>query len=136
MKSLKILAVVALTMAACASTKSAQIAPSSRWTPVWLADFDGEMPSERREAFLQFDDALSSYSSSVGCNTINGSLTASTNGTIAFGQGPMTKMACRDGGLERLFVQTLLAVDAYAIGGDTLVLQSGGKAKIKLVRAN
>lgn len=132
MNKLFVAAASALLCISCAPTKNNVIAPNSKWALIELSDFAGSLSSVRR-AELSFDEQLQNFHATTGCNLINGSL--AVNGSqITFGEGPMTKMACNDEGLEDRFVAALFSAKAFDFVGDTLVLNDENKAVMKFVK--
>ncbi len=125
----QLLTIVALIAAtACASQKSLKVEANTTWHLVSLSDFEGAVSDE---AVIDFGSGLKSFHATTGCNSINGTLSVSGS-AITFGDGPMTKMMCHDGGLELTFVQALHTVDNYAINSDTLTLRVGDRVVMKL----
>lgn len=90
----------------------------------------------RQRPWLHFSPDSGRVNGFSGCNSLSGPL--SVDGTlIKFGAFAMTRAACLDAVMstqETEFVNSLGAVNRYAIAGDTLVLLSGNETKVRLGR--
>ena len=124
------LILVASIACACTSSKVAAPKAESVWTVEWISGVDNINVEDLEAPSIMFLD--SKYSSSTGCNRLNGSLEINGN-AIKFGDGPMTKVACNDNNRERMFMEALFGVDTYSINGDKMELLSNGKTVMKLV---
>lgn len=117
---------------ACGSTKKLKtLSEGSKWNLVWLADYGASISDEERPHFTVGDGATT-YHGRASCNLINGQLSLG-KGVIAFSDGAMTKMLCRDMQLEQQYVEALLRVNIYKFSGDTLVLYEGDRATMKFL---
>lgn len=86
--------------------------------------------------YLSFDKAEKRYSAITGCNTVNGTFSA-TNSNANFGLGMSTMMFCENMSVEDGFKQILENIKTYKISGNQLVLMgSNDKVLAKLNKYN
>ncbi|MCT8161570.1 YbaY family lipoprotein [Pseudoruegeria sp. SHC-113] len=104
----------------------------SEWV---VTDFGGPILVTEKKPEIAFgeDGRISGF---TGCNRLMGSF-ETDGGSISFGQGGMTMMACPEpyGEMEQKFNEQLALAQSYTLTGDTLVLgDENGRAVMRLVR--
>lgn len=109
---------------------------NNKWQFVELANVAINKEVNGTVPYLSFDKAEKRFSAITGCNTVNGSFTA-TNSKAEFGLGMSTMMFCEDMSVENGFKQILENVKAYKIIGNELVLMgSNDKVLAKFNKYN
>lgn len=79
----------------------------------------------RKEAFIQFNDADNRYSASAGCNSISGNFETLGFNKLSLQAGMSTMMACPDMTAEDQLKEVLNTADTFQIHGDELLLIKG-----------
>lgn len=97
------------------------------WVLTWMEGFvvdSTNFPSE--VATLELNPRNSSVMGTTGCNRLNGSISATDNGGITFGEMGTTRMYC-DAVPEAAFLDYLTKTNQYKRDGLTLWLLADGK---------
>lgn len=93
-----------------------------------LFEINGKSVAEKingSEPYIAFDKAQNLYSANGGCNTMSGSITIKNNGSIKFGNGISTMMACTNMEIESSLSKMFPKVTKYNITDNVLTLLEG-----------
>ena len=141
------LAVIAILVSSCGGLKRTaeselaekNLISEKKWQ---LIELDGKLitgPLNGKVPFLSFLPDESRYTSTGGCNTMNGEFKLAGNHKITFSRGISTLMACEDMESDKALADVFEKTKKYSLENDVLSFYSGGKnplAKFKAVQAD
>ncbi|MDE6445891.1 MAG: META domain-containing protein [Alistipes sp.] len=125
----KMLAAVALlgAMTACGGAQNDKPLTETTWKLVATEGIPAEAIAAEDDAFtLVFSGEDMSAAGRTNCNLFFGNYEA-IDGTLAFGEMGVTRMACPDMEYEQAFLDMLGRVDGFSIDGDELTLFGDGE---------
>lgn len=126
-----IAAALVLIITSCATVKTnnemqdANDIYSNKWR---LLEINGKSVAEKindKEPYMAFDKEQNLYTANAGCNTMSGILTIKNNGSIKFGNGISTMMACPDMEIESSLSKMFPKVKKHKITDNILTLLDG-----------
>ena len=114
-------------MTACCGTQNDKPLEGTVWKLASMEGIPAEAIAADDDAFtLIFSEEDMSAAGRTNCNLYFGSYEA-IDGTLAFGEMGMTRMACPDMELETTFMHLFEQVDGFTIEGDRLALTGDGR---------
>ncbi len=126
MKKLVLMSVFSLLLFACGTQKDITGRSSLQDTNWLMVDESGVVTiGEKKEAkplYLRFPSSkVNTYTAFLGCNSINGKVSAGEHGQMKFYEGAITKKMCPDMSYEKAFIEMMGKVNKYQIIGKQLL---------------
>ena len=114
--------------------------PSLRITNIWKVIQVGEIenptnPNSKDPLLFEIKASERSYSGSLGCNSISGTILDLDAAILTFGPGAVTEMACADMTVENAILQAITATKSYQIAENQLTLLDEKGAELMLLQA-
>jgi len=114
-------------MAACCGAQNNKPLEGTTWKLASMEGIPAEALASDDDAFtLVFSAEDMSAAGRTNCNLYFGNY-ETADGTLAFGEMGMTRMACPDMEFEDAFMRMLGSVDGFSIVGDRLTLTGDGR---------
>jgi len=127
MKKIFTAAALLVAMTACGGAESRKPLEETAWKLVSMEGIPASAIDSEEDAFtLLFSSEDMSVAGRTNCNLFFGNY-ETADGTLAFGEMGMTRMACPDMEHEDAFMRMFGQVDGFAIDGDRLTLTGDGK---------
>ena len=119
---------------------SKEVDPSLRITNIWKVIQVGEIenptnPNSSEPLLFEIKASERSYSGSLGCNSISGTILDLDAAILTFGPGAVTEMACADMTVENAILQAITATKSYQIAENQLTLLDEKGAELMLLQA-
>ena len=122
----------------CTSQTNVPENTKREWMLVEFQDFTKEMMMNNKANLnLTPQNEKGKFSANMGCNSMLGSATFSSNGTVKFSDIGSTMMYCDKAmDLEAAFAKELPAMTNYKVEGHYLTLSNASGKKMKFVAAD
>lgn len=127
MKNLFLMSVFSLLLFACGTQKTVNTTSRHNLQDVnWvMVDESGVVNvgegEDAKPLYLRFPSSkVNTYNAFLGCNTINGKVSAGEQGQVTFFEGVITKKMCPDMSYENTFVEMIGQANKYQIIGGKL----------------